>query len=120
MMNSWIRQVGFPLVEVSKKNSHLELEQNIDILKSLNKDNIIAIGFKAELDQKLATKNAKKALESKKIDAICLNTLVDSSSFGTDTNEIDFITQSFTEKISNSDKLSIAFKIAKNAQRISQ
>jgi len=33
MMNSWIRQVGFPLVEVNKQNSKLHLEQNRFLLE---------------------------------------------------------------------------------------
>ena len=34
MMNSWIRQVGFPIVEVEKKNSKLHLTQNRFLLES--------------------------------------------------------------------------------------
>ncbi len=96
----------------------LKLKENIDILSSIDKDGITTIGFKAEMDEDNALKNALKMLENKGIDAVCLNILKDSSSFGTDTNEVDFLSKDVHEKIAVSDKLSVAFEILKHAKNI--
>ena len=96
----------------------LKLKQNIDILDSIDKTDITTIGFKAEMDEKNALINATNMLDRKKIDAVCLNVLKDSSSFGTDTNAIEFITKASQESIPTSDKLSVAFKILEYAKNI--
>ena len=96
----------------------LSLTKNIDILNSIDKDGIITVGFKAEMDEKNAESNASKMLESKNLDAVCLNVLKDSSSFGSDTNKIEFISAKKIESIAHADKLSVAFEILKHAQRI--
>jgi phosphopantothenoylcysteine decarboxylase/phosphopantothenate--cysteine ligase len=96
----------------------LKLKENIDILSSIDKDGITTIGFKAEMDEDNALKNALKMLENKGIDAVCLNILKDSSSFGTDTNEVDFLSKDVHEKIAVSDKLSVAFEILEHAKNI--
>ena len=41
---------------------NLELKQNMDILKSLDKEGIISIGFKAEMDENVASSNATSML----------------------------------------------------------
>ena len=89
----------------------LELEQTQDILKAVNKDNLVTIGFKAETNEQEAIENAKKALEEKGLDAICLNILNDENSFGSDKNKIEFITKKDIKTIPLMDKLSVAFKI---------
>ncbi|MCD4668322.1 MAG: bifunctional phosphopantothenoylcysteine decarboxylase/phosphopantothenate--cysteine ligase CoaBC [Sulfurimonas sp.] len=96
----------------------LSLTKNIDILNSIDKDGIITVGFKAEMDEKNAESNASKMLESKNLDAVCLNVLKDSSSFGSDTNKIEFISAKKIESIPHADKLSVAFEILEHAQRI--
>jgi len=96
----------------------LKLTKNIDILASINKKNISVIGFKAEMDVDNAQENATKMLKNKNLDAVCLNILKDSSSFGTDTNEIEFITKSNSTLISSAQKLDIAFKILENAKSV--
>ena len=73
-------------------NWDLKLKQNKDILKSIDKDGIYTIGFKAEMDTSLAYKNATNMLKSKNLDGVCLNILDDNNTFGTDTNKIEFIT----------------------------
>jgi len=97
----------------------LKLKQNVDILDSIDKDGITTVGFKAEMDEENAVTNASKMLDNKNIDAVCLNILKDSSSFGTDNNTIDFIVANKIEKITNADKLSVAFEILKHAQDLS-
>ena len=94
----------------------LKLRQNIDILDSIDKTDIITIGFKAEMDAQDAVSNASKMIDNKNVDAVCLNILKDSSSFGTDTNTIDFILPDKIESIEESDKLSVAFDILEHAK----
>lgn len=96
----------------------LKLTKNIDILASINKENISVVGFKAEMDVNSAKENATKMLKNKNIDAVCLNVLKDSSSFGTDTNEIEFITKDNSTLIPSAQKLDIAFEILENAKSV--
>jgi len=98
----------------------LSMKQNIDILASLNKDEITSIGFKAEMDAANAMKNARSMLKKKKLDAVCLNLLKNSSSFGSEMNAIEFITENTTLSLSNDTKINIAFEILKNAQIIKE
>ncbi|CAI6149503.1 MAG: Coenzyme A biosynthesis bifunctional protein CoaBC [uncultured Sulfurimonas sp.] len=100
------------------ENWELKLTKNRDILASINKENITVVGFKAEMDIKSAKENATKMLKNKNIDAVCLNVLKDSSSFGTDTNEIEFITKEGSTLIPSAQKLEIAFKILENAKSV--
>lgn len=96
----------------------LKLKQNVDILNNINKEGIITVGFKAEMDAKNAKINATNSLERKNIDAVCLNVLKNSSSFGTDTNEVLFISKEDEELIMNADKLSVSFEILNNAKKL--
>jgi len=96
----------------------LKLKQNVDILGSIDKNGITTIGFKAEMDEKNAHENASKIIESKGLDAVCLNILKDSSSFGSDTNKVDFITSDKAASIETADKLSVAFSILEYAKNI--
>ena len=73
------------------ENWNLELTENIDILSTLNKENLITIGFKAEMDKKNAKHAASTMLEKKNLDAVCLNVLNNSESFGSNDNEIELI-----------------------------
>ena len=88
----------------------LKLIKNEDILTSLNKDGIISIGFKAEMDEGVALYNAKEMLNKKGLDAVCLN-LVSKNSFGSEENEIIFMTKDEEVKISQADKLQISLKL---------
>jgi len=96
----------------------LSLKKNIDILNSIDKDGITTIGFKAEMDSENALLNAKNMYKNKNLDAVCLNILKDSSSFGTDTNKIDFITDEKIISLESSDKLNISFDILNNAKKL--
>lgn len=89
---------------------NLELKQNIDILNSLNKEDIISIGFKAEMDDESAKTNAKKMLKNKNLDAVCLNILEDKNSFGSQTNSIELVLQDKSFDFSG-DKLDISIEI---------
>ncbi len=104
--------------EMLGKSWELKLKQNIDILDSINKEGIITVGFKAEMDAENALANASKMLGNKNIDAVCLNILKDSSSFGTDTNKIEFITSEKIASIPHAEKLSVAFDILEHAKSL--
>jgi len=96
----------------------LNLKQNIDILNSIDKNDITTVGFKAEMDEKNALSNASKMIDTKNIDAVCLNILKDSSSFGSDNNKIEFITPDKIESIKDADKLSVALDILEHAKTL--
>lgn len=89
---------------------NLVLEKNIDILSSLNKEGIYTIGFKAELDSINAQQNAKNMLINKNLDGVCLNTLKDSSSFGTNSNSIELILKDKSYNFSG-DKLDLSLEL---------
>ncbi len=93
----------------------LELKENIDILSSLDKDEIISIGFKAEMDDNVALSNAKNMLKKKNLDAVCLNILEDKNSFGSNQNEIELILEDNSYKF-NGDKLEISLDILKSLE----
>jgi len=97
---------------------NLVLKKNRDILKSLDKSGIISVGFKAETDENEAIKNAQNMLKEKRLDAVCLNVLGEKNGFGSDLNEINFITKKDFVKLPLGDKLSISFRITKEAKRL--
>ena len=96
----------------------LELTQNDDILKALNKDDIITVGFKAEMDTEQGLANAINLLEQKKVDAVCYNLLNNSESFGTDTNEVTFISKESEQSLGKQDKLSLSLKILEQSKKL--
>ncbi len=89
----------------------LELTPNPDILTTINKDGITTVGFKAEMDPDQGFKNAESILKKKDIDAVCYNLLKNSQSFGTEENEITFITPQGATPLGSGDKLTLSFKI---------
>ena len=116
---------AFPQDGKLKKESlgdtwELPLKKNIDILNSIDKEGITVVGFKAEMDKEKAQENALKMLENKNLDAVCLNILKDSSSFGTDSNEIEFITKEKKILLMQSDKLTLSFRIISHAKKLSE
>ena len=97
---------------------NLALKQNIDILNSIDKDGLVTVGFKAEMDESNALSNATNMLNNKNLNAVCLNVLKDSSSFGSDTNSIEFISKNEKISIPNNDKLTLAFEILNNSKTL--
>ncbi len=91
----------------------LELKQNIDILSSLNKEGIITVAFKAEMDENNAYSNAKAIIDKKGVDAVCLNILKNSSSFGSSDNAIELITKEKTISLPKNDKLTLSLQLLK-------
>jgi len=90
---------------------HLELTQTTDILSSLNKEGIRTVAFKAEMDAQNGLNNAQSLLNAKEVDAVCYNLLRDSSDFGTEENEITFLTPHQTQPLGRADKLTLAHAI---------
>jgi len=99
---------------------NLSLKQNIDILKSIDKNDITTVAFKAEMDATSALQNATKMLQEKNLDAVCLNLLKDSNSFGSDTNAVNFISSTEKVSIDSNDKLSVAFEILNSAKNLQE
>lgn len=104
--------------EMLGENFELSLKQNIDILSSIDKNGITTVGFKAEMAEEAAMKNASKMIDSKEVDAVCLNILKDSSSFGSDRNKIEFITPDKIESLPDANKLSLAFDILNHSKSL--
>ncbi|ACZ12147.1 bifunctional phosphopantothenoylcysteine decarboxylase/phosphopantothenate--cysteine ligase CoaBC [Sulfurospirillum deleyianum] len=96
----------------------LELKRNLDILSTIPKKGYKVIGFKAELDEKNGLINAQKMLEAKELDAVCLNILKEQNNFGSNKNEITFITKTHVETLPLSDKFHIAQAIVEQSQNI--
>ena len=104
--------------EMLGESFELSLKQNIDILSSIDKNGITTVGFKAEMAEEAAMKNASKMIDSKEVDAVCLNILKDSSSFGSDRNKIEFITPDKIESLPDANKLSLAFDILNHSKSL--
>lgn len=93
----------------------IEMKQNSDLLSSINKEGIKTVAFKAEMDPSVAIHNAKNLLSTKKVDAVCLNVINGSNPFGSDSNQIDFISASNSITLSKADKLTVALQILDHA-----
>ena len=71
----------------------VELIKNQDVLASVDKEGIYAVGFKAEMNEAQAQSNAKKMKQDKELDAVILNVLQDKNSFGTEEMATSVLTQ---------------------------
>jgi phosphopantothenoylcysteine decarboxylase/phosphopantothenate--cysteine ligase len=96
----------------------LTLTQTPDILSTLNKDGVTTIAFKAEMDPTHGLEHAKTLLDQKEVDAVCYNLLSNSGSFGTDSNEIEFITPDHITPLGKADKLTLTAKILDEARKL--
>jgi phosphopantothenoylcysteine decarboxylase/phosphopantothenate--cysteine ligase len=113
----------YPQSEKMKKSDigevwNLELVQNPDIVASIDKDGLITVAFKAESDSERGIENAKRALEEKGVDAICYNDVSDEKVFGSEENEIVFITKRGMETIERDDKSRVALKILEKSKKL--
>lgn len=89
----------------------LALKQTTDILSSLDREGIATVAFKAEMDSKNGLNHARSLLETKNVDAVCYNLLKDSSSFGTEENEIIFVTRTEETPLGKDSKFILSEKI---------
>jgi phosphopantothenoylcysteine decarboxylase/phosphopantothenate--cysteine ligase len=93
------------------KHWNIELKQTVDILSSIDKMDIKTVAFKAEMDAENGLASAKKLLDLKKVDAVCYNLLTNSESFGTEDNEITFISNKNETVLEKADKLTLSHHI---------
>jgi len=97
---------------------NIELKQTADILSSLDKMDIKTVAFKAEMDENNGLSAAQELLETKRVDAVCYNLLSNSESFGTEENEITFITKGEQIALGKADKLTLSNKILTEAKKL--
>ncbi|WQV46700.1 bifunctional phosphopantothenoylcysteine decarboxylase/phosphopantothenate--cysteine ligase CoaBC [Helicobacter pylori] len=95
---------------------NVECVQNKDLLASVNPNQFVKIGFKAEDDQQNAIKNAQNLLKSsqdngKDCSVVALNLIKDSRPFGSLENELWLFSHKKTQKIPSMNKLEASFKI---------
>ncbi|MFP6042756.1 bifunctional phosphopantothenoylcysteine decarboxylase/phosphopantothenate--cysteine ligase CoaBC [Helicobacter pylori] len=95
---------------------NVECVQNKDLLASVNSNQFVKIGFKAEDDQQNAIKNAQNLLKpfkdnGKDCSVAALNLIKDSRPFGSLENELWLFSHHKTQKIPSMNKLEASFKI---------
>ena len=110
-------QIGKLKKEMIGKEWNLEMEQSVDILSSLNKEGIFALGFKAEIDKDSGLTNARRMLSNKSLDAVCLN-VVEESSFGSDENEITLILSNKKIELPKQSKLDISLAVIEELKKV--
>ncbi|MFC2491960.1 MAG: bifunctional phosphopantothenoylcysteine decarboxylase/phosphopantothenate--cysteine ligase CoaBC, partial [Campylobacter curvus] len=93
------------------KQWSLKLVQNLDILNELAKFSCKKIGFKMEFDPANAKQSAQKMLLNKGLDAVCLNVITYQNAFGSEVNEVTFITKNGETQIKMAQKSEIAKQI---------
>ncbi len=116
-------RVAHPSAGKTKKSTlgstwELSLVENADIIASIDKKNLRTIAFKAEMDATNAHANAQKARIDKGVDAVCLNLLADSQSFGTDTHTLTYIDAHQEIALGMHDKLTLALALLDKAQAL--
>ena len=107
-------------IKKSGANLNLELKENIDILSSLKELKCKKIGFKMEMDEQSALSSAKNMLENKALDAVCLNVLKAQNYFGSEQNEVLFITKNSQKMLKMASKHEIATQIARLSENLSE
>ncbi len=95
---------------------NVECVQNKDLLASINPNQFVKIGFKAEDDQQNAIKNAQNLLKpfkdnGKDCSVVALNLIKDSRPFGSLENELWLFSHKKTQKIPSMNKLEASLKI---------
>ncbi len=93
----------------------LPLVQNPDLLAELDKTGIKTVAFKAELDADTAEAEAKKLLETKGADAVCLNVLAKENTFGAERNAVTFFDKERSVSLPLQAKLALALGILDEA-----
>jgi phosphopantothenoylcysteine decarboxylase/phosphopantothenate--cysteine ligase len=96
----------------------LEMTENPDILKSVDKNNLVTVAFKAESDADKGPQNARSLLKDKEVDAVCYNHIADSSAFGGDENEVLFIYENGEKLLPRADKFTIAAQIVEASEAL--
>jgi phosphopantothenoylcysteine decarboxylase/phosphopantothenate--cysteine ligase len=76
----------------------------------------MTLAFKAEMDAEKALEHAENLLREKDVDAVALNVLRDSGSFGSATNAVTLVTEEACVEIPQADKIDIAFSLLESLQ----
>ncbi len=97
-------------------NFSLELRKNMDILSTLDKKDLISVGFKAECDEKIALNSAKNMKKEKNLNAVCLNIINEKNNFGSDTNDITLLVKDEIYNLKG-EKLNLSFEIIENLRK---
>lgn len=114
-----LTQEGKLKKELLGSSWNLELKQNMDIVHSLDKQGIISIGFKAEIDALVASNNAKNMLDKKSLDGVCLNILSQDNPFGSDYNTIELFLKNQEKTVSfEGDKLTLSLNLLNQLQEV--
>ena len=104
--------------EKIKKESmnSIELEKNPDILKEIDGNKIVKVGFAAESEKLL--ENARKKLSSKNCKMIVANDItLEGSGFGSDNNKAVLIDENGQENLPLMNKIKLAHKILDRAKK---
>jgi len=110
-------QIGKIKKKILGDEYDLSLVRNIDILDSIDKENIYVVGFKAEMDAKNAMHNAKSMLKDKNLSGVILNVLKDKTSFGSENIEFDFVLKDKIINLDRKHKLLNALEILDNISK---
>ena len=113
----------FPQVGKMKKKDigdewNIQMKQTADVLTEVNKQGLVTVAFKAEMDSEQGFLNAKGLIENKNVDGVCYNLLNDSQSFGTNAHRITFITKEVANDLGKLSKLDLSFKILNESQQL--
>ena len=71
-----------------------------------------------EFDSQNALENAKKSLKDKQLDMVCLNIIDQENYFGSDQNELYFITFNNENKSTLQSKEKLAFELVKWCEKL--
>ena len=111
------RVKNFSKEKIKKESMNsIELEKNPDILKEIDGNKIVKVGFAAESEKLL--ENAKKKLSSKNCKMIVANDItLEGSGFGSDNNKAVIIDENGQENLPLMNKIKLAHKILDRAKK---
>ena len=111
------RVKNFSKEKIKKESMNsIELEKNPDILKEIDGNKIVKVGFAAESEKLL--ENAKKKLSSKNCKMIVANDItLEGSGFGSDNNKAVLIDDNGQENLPLMNKIKLAHKILDRAKK---
>lgn len=111
------RVKNFSKEKIKKESMNsIELEKNPDILKEIDGNKIVKVGFAAESEKLL--ENAKKKLSSKNCKMIVANDItLEGSGFGSDNNKAVLIDENGQENLPLMNKIKLAHKILDRAKK---
>ena len=111
------RVKNFSKEKIKKESMNsIELEKNPDILREIDGNKIVKVGFAAESEKLL--ENAKKKLSSKNCKMIVANDItLEGSGFGSDNNKAVLIDENGQENLPLMNKIKLAHKILDRAKK---